>query len=164
MTTNPQAARRLSTISVGEAAAVGVGSMLLLVSLLGFKWLYMPANPAANTPGVAVSFSDLISATDASPSRIQASYFGWLALALFAITVALCIAVLLTGRRLVAAVAAGFVLLTLVLTTLALKGIQTWPQTIAALPNLRFGGYLMLIGLVTLLAYSGFKAVRPPAM
>lgn len=161
MTTAP-AVGRLAATNIKDAAIVGVGALLLLISLVTTTWLFMPANPAANTPAASMSFSDLVTATGASPSTIQSSFFGWLAWFLFGALIILSVATLLTHSRIVAAIGAGVGLLTAILTTLALKGPQTWSQTIDALPNLRLGGYLMLIGLLTLLIFNAVKAFNRP--
>ena len=159
MTTAPTTGK-LAAVNLKDAGVVGIGAVLLLASLLGLTWLVMPANPATDAPAAAVSFNDLTAATKSSPSTVQSTYFGWLAWVLFGAIILLSVAVLLTGNRLIAAVTAGIGLLTAILTTLALKGPQTWSQTIEALPNLRIGGYLMLIGLLALLIFNAIKA-RP---
>lgn len=149
--------RSRTAITTRDVAVVVIGAALIVVSLCGFSWLFMPADPTAGTPGGSVSFNDLRAATEASPSAVQAAYFGWLAWAAFGVLIVLNVATPLIRSKVIAVAALAAGVVTAVITILALKGPQTWSQTIQALPNLRFGGYLMLIGLLTLLIFSAVK-------
>lgn len=155
--TTASATNRTAALDVRELAVVALGAVLLLVSLVGPTWLVMPSPDGG--AAVPVSFADLVVATDGSPSTIQATFFGWCAWVLFGVLIALSIGVLLTSNRALAVGAALGAAIVAVVATLALKGPQTWAQTIESLPNLRLGGYLMLLGLVALLAYNVAKAV-----
>jgi hypothetical protein len=153
MTTAPAVHKRIA-IDIRDAAVVGTGAVLLLLSMVGIGWLVAPANPASKTPSTTVSFADLTAATDESPSTVQATYFGWLAWLLFGAIIVLTVAVLITRSRPIAISGAAMGVLTLLLTTLALKGPQTWMQTVKALPDLRLGGYLMLVGVLILTIFN----------
>ncbi len=156
MTTTQNAINRKAVEFKGLSTVV-IGSFLLISSLLGPSWIQMPANPAAGTPAASLSFQDLSTATASSPSSIQSGYFGPLAWILFAGLVVLSFATYISGNRIIAIVTAIIGFIVLVVTLLALKGPSTWAQFIDTVPNIRLGGYLMLVGLLTLVAYAVFK-------
>lgn len=148
------------SINVREIAAVAIGGVLLMVSLLGLDWSYVPASPETGTSATSLSFQDLNAATAASPSGLQAAFFGWFAWALFGALIILAVATLLTNSPAVAIVTAVSGVIVLVLTTLALKGPMTWGQTIEGLPNTRLGCYLAIIGVLVVTIYGVIKSVR----
>lgn len=162
MTTVPTD-RRATTRPLAETAVVSVSGVLLIASLLGPAWLVMPANPAAGTPAAAVSFTDLSAATENSPSTVQSFFFGWPAWVLFGALIFASAAVVYTGNRFIAACTAAATLVVAMVSVLAIKGPLTWSQTIDSLPNLRLGGYLMLTGLLIVVAFNGYKASRSSA-
>ncbi|MGW6036557.1 hypothetical protein [Gordonia terrae] len=157
--TTASTAVRISAVNVKEAAVVILGGLLLLVSLIGPTWLILPDNPAAGTPALPVGFTDLTSATEASPSAVQAFFFGWPAWAFLLVLIGAGIGTVLTANRILAAITAFAALIALFVAVFALKGPLTWGQTLDTLPNVRIGSYLYISGILVILAYAVVKAI-----
>ncbi len=155
------ATKNSAGINIWEGAIVVVAAILLIGSTLGPDWLYSPADPKTGTPAATLDFSALGVATEGSPSAIQATYFGWLAWVAFIGVIVLGALTALSANRLwaIAGLVAG--LIAVLVSVLAIKGPLTWSQTVDALPNIRLGGYMMIIGLLGLLAYSAFRTFVP---
>jgi hypothetical protein len=145
------------------AAVVAFAVILLLASMIGPAWMYSPAQPDTGTPGANLSFSDLATATAKSPSALQAAYFGWLGWALVILAVAVSVAALLLPRRLLSVAELLTGLVALVLTALALKGPLSWGGFVAAVPTLRIGGYLIIIGLLVIIFHGAVSSYTSKA-
>ncbi|PBC35076.1 hypothetical protein CJ179_49910 [Rhodococcus sp. ACS1] len=130
----------------------------LVGSLLGPIWMFSPANAETLTPDSWLTFSDLTSATAQSPSAIQAAYFGWLAWTLIASIVLVTIGATITGFRPLFLAEATLGLAALVVTVFALKGPSTWGAVVAALPDIRIGGYMVIAGLLLLVVHGSTAA------
>ncbi len=144
--------------------ATAAASVLVVGSLLGFAWTFIPANPTAQTPEMWMTFSDLSAATAQSPSAIQAAYFGWLAWTLVACTVLVAFGAVITGLRPLFGVEVALGLAMLIITMFASKGPSSWGTVIAALPDLRIGALMMLVGSLGFAiqgAAAAWKASRP---
>lgn len=145
---------------------VVVAGILLLVSLAGPAWLFSPAQPEKDLPEDFLSFSDLAVATAQGPSSIQAAYFGWLGWTLVILTIAVSFAVVVLPQRLLISAEVVIGVFALIITALALKGPLTWGGFVEAVPTLRLGGYLIIVGLILVIAHGvqGLSAnVRRPA-
>ena len=136
-----------------RSLSLAPAALLLAASLLGPTWMFSPAQPAANVPEQHLSFSDLAAATAESPSSIQAAYFGWLGWTLVILTIAATIVAVLRPRRLLTMAEAAIGAITLIVTALALKGPLTWGGFIDAVPTLRLGGYMIIVGLILVVAH-----------
>ena len=153
MTTQSQETSPRTIANVAPVAAIGGAAIILLLSLIGPTWLFSPAQPDTGTPAANLSFSDLAAATAETPSPIQAAYFGWLGWALVIVSIAVSGAAVLLGRRLLSVAELLTGVVALVLTALALKGPLTWGGFAQAVPTLRIGGYLMIVGLLLVIIH-----------
>jgi hypothetical protein len=134
---------------VRQAAAPIVAGLMLLVSLVGPGWLYVPANPAAHMPEVTLTFNDLhdLARSGLAPTNsIQQAYFGWLGWALALTTVAVALAAALLRRRLLAMAAGALAVAGLVCTAFGVKGVLSWSQLMDQTENVRPGVYLVVAG------------------
>jgi hypothetical protein len=134
---------------VRRAGAPIVAGLMLLVSLVGPGWLYVPANPAAQMPQATLTFNDLhdLASSGLAPSNgIQQAYFGWLGWGLALTTVAVALAAAVLYRRLLARAAGAFAVAGLVCTALGVKGVLSWSQLIDQTANVRPGVYLVVVG------------------
>ncbi|PHV66982.1 hypothetical protein [Williamsia muralis] len=151
-TTTP---RRSATRTPAALIALAVaGSVLSIISLIGPTWLFSPAQPANNVPEMSFSFGDLADLSGNSPSTVQSSYFGWLAWVLVVATIVLAVAAILSRSTLIAAAEGILALVTLVVTIFAVKGPLTWGGFYDTLPNMRIGGYLIIVGLLGIIAHA----------
>jgi hypothetical protein len=151
--------------SPAVAGAVAVSALALVLALAGPGWLYVAANPAAKTPAMTLDFAGLRKLTDTPgiPTNwVQSAFFGWLAWVLVIVALLLAAAYATTRLRLAATATAVVALVALIVDVLALKGVGTWNQLLDQIPNVRLGGYLMVVGLVLILATGvlGSKASR----
>jgi hypothetical protein len=148
---------------LARVAVPGITALLLLASLLGAGWLYVPANPAAKTPATTLSFADLsdLANSGAVPtSAIQESYFGWLGWTLAGATIAFAVAAAFLRNRGVASVLGALSVAGLVLTALGVRGALTWSQLFDQVENVRLGGYLAVLAYVVTLGTSLALVVR----
>jgi hypothetical protein len=140
---------------------------VLLISLLGPGWLFVPANPAARMPETTLSFGDLhdLANSGALPTtHIQQSYFGWLGWTLVLATGITALLVAVVARRALVALLAVLSVAGVVVTTFGLKGALTWANFVDQVPNVRVGGYLVFIGYVSAFAFAALlaKSARTP--
>lgn len=149
---------RTITKLVPGAAVVAIAAILLLASMIGPTWMYSPAQPDTGTPAANLSFSDLATATAESPSALQAAYFGWLGWTLVILAVAVSVAALLLPRRLLSVAELLTGIIALVVTALSLKGPLSWSGFVAAVPTLRIGGYLIIIGLLVIIVHGAVSS------
>jgi hypothetical protein len=152
-------------VSPSMGGAVAVSALALVLALVGPGWLYAPANPAAKIPAMTLDFAGLrkLTATPGIPTNwVQGAFFGWMAWVLVIVALLLGAAHAATRLRLAAIATAVVALVALIIDLLALKGVGTWGQLLHQVPNVRLGGYLMVVGLVVLLATGalGSKASR----
>ena len=159
----------LAGLRVGVLISAAVAAVLLLVSLLGPGWVYVPANPAVPSPAMTLDFNDLgdLSHSGTAPTTsVQQAYFGWLGWALVIIAVVVLFAAAILGHRILAVSAAVMGVVGLVFTLFGVKGAQAWSALIDQLANIRIGGYLVLCGYVLALVTGMVIARRqlpPPA-
>ena len=151
---------RLDRIVPWALAAVAV--LFLIVSLLGPTWVYSPANPAIPLPEMHSNFSDLQTATAESTSGVQREYFAWLGWALVVLTAISAVAATLIRTRVTALIELAVAVFTLVITVFAVKGPLSWSAFFSNVPNIRVGGYLMIIGLLLVITHAAL-ALRPRA-
>jgi hypothetical protein len=145
------------------AAASATIPVVLLVSLLGPGWLFVPANQAAKMPETTLSFGnlhDLANSGAVPTTNIQQWYFGWLGWTLVLATgiTALLIAVL--ARRALMVLLGVLSVAGVVVTTFGLKGALSWADFFDQVPNVRLGGYLVFIGYLSALAFGALLASR----
>ncbi|WP_213575873.1 hypothetical protein [Rhodococcus sp. USK13] len=153
MTTQAQGTSLRTIATFAPTAAVAAAAIFLLVSMVGPAWMFSPAHPDTGTPDANLSFSDLGAATAQSPSAIQAAYFGWLGWALVILVIVVSAAAVLLPRRLLSAAELLTGIAALLITALALKGPLSWGGFVQAVPTLRIGGYLMIVGLLVVIIH-----------
>ncbi|WP_009476585.1 hypothetical protein [Rhodococcus sp. JVH1] len=83
--------------------------------------------------------------------------------ALVILAVAVSVAALLLPRRLLSVAEPLTGLVALVLTALALKGPLSWGGFVAAVPTLRIGGYLIIIGLLVIIFHGAVSSYTSKA-
>lgn len=138
---------------------------VLLVSLLGPGWLFVPGNPAAKMPATTPTFGDLhdLAQSGAVPTTtLQQSYFGWLGWSLVLATGITAVLVAVVGRRVLVVLLAALSVAGLVVTTFGLKGAHTWADFLDQVPNVRVGGYLVFVGYISALAVVALLAKNAP--
>jgi hypothetical protein len=148
---------------VGRAAAPMIAGLMLLVSLVGPGWLYVPANPAVHMPEVTLTFNDLhhLANSGLAPSNgIQRAYFGWLGWALALTTVAVALAGAMLRRPVLALATGASAVVGLLCTALGVKGVQPWSQLIDQTANVRPGVYLVVVGYLIALGSAAILARR----
>lgn len=152
--TSPEAhtATRPNRILPGALTAVAL--VFLVVSLLGPTWLYSPVNPAVPLPEMHLSFDDLKTATAESASGVQRVYFAWLGWALVVLTVLSAVAATRIRARVTAMIGLVIAVVTLVITVFAVKGSLSWSAFFSNVPNIRLGGYLMIVGLLLVIIHA----------
>lgn len=143
--------------------ATVVAGALLLVALVGPAWLHVPANPQVGAPAANLDFDQLgdLIAADAVPTNgIQAAYFSWLGWLLATFTVLTGLVASVLPRRAVAGTLTVLAIVGLVLTGLAVKGPLSWSDFLDQVPNVRAGGYLVVLGYLLLLVTGVFVGRR----
>lgn len=150
--------RPTSRTSLPRLVLLAVAAAALLVSLAAPIWLYSPAQPQAQIPEMHLSFSDLDAATTQSPSALQGAYFGWLGWFLALAAIAMGVVTVLIRRRVAGAVEAVVGGVALILTVFAVKGPLTWGSFFDSIPNIRLGGYLVIIGYLLIIAHGSLVA------
>lgn len=156
-------ARSKSKPKAAAPAAAAAAAVLLVTSLVGPGWLYVPANPAAQVPAMTLSFGDLhdLTAGGAVPTNgLQDAYFSWLAWILVAAVSVLAVALAVAPRRSLAWLVVVASVVGLVVTTLALKGPLSWGDFLDQAKNLRIGGYLVIIGFIGTLVLAAISLRR----
>lgn len=134
---------------------------VLLVSLLGPGWLFVPANPAAKMPETTLSFGDLHNLANSGiipTTHIQQLYFGWLGWTLVLATGVTAVFVAVVSRRALVALLAVLSVAGVVATTFGMKGTLTWADFVDQVPNVRVGGYLVFIGYLSAFAFAALLA------
>ncbi len=159
-TPNHVTAAPTRTKQVGASVVSGLAAVLLIVSLSGPGWLYVPANPATGAPATTLSFQDLNHLTEVIPSTAwQQAYFSWAGWVLAILVILAAAFVLLrpsvaSATALLVAAAVG-----LVATVFGVKGPLWWSQFIDAADQIRIGGYLLDLAYVALLAVGVIRLV-----
>ena len=153
----------LTTAPRSQLAAVLAIAVAFAASLLGLNWLHVPAQPAIKAPATTLTFQDLHELTTSGivpTSGVQEAYFAWLGWVLAVGAVAIALATTLMGHRALIALLAGVSSLGLVLTALGVKGTLTWGQFFDQVPNIRVGGYLVVLGYLAALALAVASLLR----
>ncbi|WP_157978572.1 hypothetical protein [Nocardia aurea] len=161
MRTARAANKRVAGREIREGSIVLGTAIVLIGSTVGPDWLHSPADPKTGTPSVAMDFSALRVATEGGPSAVQTAYFGWLSWMLFVGVIVLGALTVRSASRLWAAAGLVAGLMALFFSVLAIKGPLTWSQTAETLPNIRLGGYMVLVGLSAMLVFSAFRLFAP---
>lgn len=140
-----------------RTAVYVVAGALLLISLMGPGWLFVPANPALQAPAMTLNFGDLgeLTSGEVVPTNaLQQAYFGWLGWTLVLATLAAAAAHVATRVRPVGVLVSVLAVCGLIINTFGVKGTLNWSQFFDQTPNMRAGAYLIIVGYVVALIAS----------